>query len=169
MGFAQDYPDLVGSPRFQEAYGEQVSKSEYGMDMREFGDDGLSKAIQSARDESDINNIVAQFHRTGFLPEVQKIQGLFEDVSEMPDYKTALERVDQVNEVFMQLPAHIRAEFKNDAAEFVDFMSDDANTARGIELGLIEDPNKPAVPVDEVPGPGVQGRDPVTGQFTSPK
>lgn len=91
---------------------------------------------QSEAKDADINTIVARFEKTGILPAAQR-EGLFLDVSNMPDYRQALDQVNQTNQYFMTLPAKTRLRFNNDAAEFLDFISDGNNKNEAIELGLL--------------------------------
>lgn len=119
---------------------------------------------QSFKAESDINNIVARYARTGLVTHVAAKSPVYVDVSDVNDYREALDRIRETQTFFDGLPAKIRSRFKNDAAQFLDFMSDENNAEEAKALGLV----KPdVVPVDMVPGPGVQGRG-ADGRFTAP-
>lgn len=87
---------------------------------------------QSMKAECDVNNIVAKFQETGVMPNVGP--GMFADVSEIGDYRNALEQVEAAENLFMALPASKRAEFQNDPALFLDWMVDPANAS---ELGSL--------------------------------
>ncbi len=104
-----------------------------------------SRTRQSEAKDADINNIVARYDRTGVLPTIGR-EGFYADVSQVGDYRDALERVRVADEAFMQLPAKVRAKFDNDAAQFLDWTSDPGNREEMRELGLIE-----ADPADEPP------------------
>lgn len=112
----------------------------------------LDKSLtrQSEAAAADINNIMKQYDKTGMLPQVS-VEGLFADVSAMPDYRTALDGVRVANEYFMQLPALVRAQFDNDAAKFLDFAIDPANKPELIKMGLIEDPAQLGLDLGEAP------------------
>jgi len=60
--------------------------------MLTFATKGPSMTIQSAKDEVDINNIVARFHRTGDMPENNR-QPQYADISDIQqkDPTTALQ------------------------------------------------------------------------------
>lgn len=90
---------------------------------------------QSEAAECDVNFIIERAQKTGFLPGTPGV-GAFADVSEMGDYRTALEQVRTANDMFMALPAQIRAHFNNDPAEFLDFCSNKENLEAGRELGI---------------------------------
>lgn len=121
---------------------------------------GPGRTRQSEAAACDINNIVERYHKTGVLPVVNR-QMWFMDVSEVGDYRSALEQVERGEKAFMQLPPKVRARFMNDPAEFLDFTSDPANREEMVEMGLIEDvsgvpPEKPAEP-DKVETPPADG------------
>jgi hypothetical protein len=67
--------------------------------------------------------------------------------------------VNSAKDSFMELPAELRREFKNDAGEFYTFVSDPNNSEKLIEMGLAkappasaEDPT-PAAEASDVPPP----------------
>lgn len=96
-----------------------------------------SLARQSEAEGCDINKIVAQFHRTGMLPQVT-VAPMFADVAGAGDYREALERVRYAESVFRRQPADVRAAFGNDAAAFLDAFGSPEGLDRLVELGLIE-------------------------------
>lgn len=126
---------------------------------------GPGKTRQSMKDECDINRIVARYAQSGMVTHVARNSPQYVDVSEIVDFRSSLEYVRTVQEFFMKLPAKARARFQNDAAVYLDFMSNADNKAEAVALGLVAP--EPAAAVDEVPGPGVQGRG-SDGRFTSP-
>lgn len=109
-----------------------------------------SMTRQSEAEGADINVIMKRYEKTGLLPQVTQ-EALFLDVSEMPDYRTALGLVAEVDRVFRELPAEKRALFRNDTAEFMDFASDPANRGRMVELGLLPAPEVPPVVAEAAP------------------
>ena len=48
--------------------------------------------------------------------------------------------VREASEGFMELPAKLRAQFDNDPQLFLEFVADDANRDKAVELGLIKAP-----------------------------
>lgn len=111
----------------------------YGLDFT--GDKGMTKQGPSAA--CDINQIVARYHKTGFLEHVRKTPGNFADVSQIGDFHAMVQKVGKAREIFARLPAVLRGRFHNDPSELVAFMSDPKNRDEGIELGLITRPVKP--------------------------
>lgn len=100
------------------------------------GDD--SRAKQSFKDESDINNIMAQYMRTGVITHMKENEGQYIDLPEGVDYQSALNMVIAAGEAFDSLPGSVRQRFQNNAVEFLDFMDDPDNIEESVELGLRE-------------------------------
>jgi len=94
-------------------------------------------ARQSELAETDINRIVAQFHKTGLLP-AGFAEGVFADVSAIGDYRDAVERVRLAELEFMKLPPQVRSKFDNDLLAFVEFAVAPENRAEMEALGLLE-------------------------------
>jgi phage internal scaffolding protein len=96
-------------------------------------------AQQQFRDEADINTILERFGRTGeVIVPVRAPE--FGDYSEVTDYHTAMNMIIQAQDAFDALPARIRKEFDNDPGRFVEFVSDEKNRDKALEMGLIEAP-----------------------------
>lgn len=97
-----------------------------------------SMAIQSARDECDINNIIRK-HAVG-IPVTHVVDGhqVFGDFSDVEDFQTAQQRVIEAHEAFASLPAHIRRRFDDDPTNLIAFVSDENNLDEAIKLGLCE-------------------------------
>lgn len=98
-------------------------------------------AVQSFKDEANINNIMAKFQRTGALEWVERNAGQYEDVSGV-DFNESMDTVVRAREMFEELPSSIRDKFRNDPAAFFDFVNDPAHIDELRELGLA----KPVVP-----------------------
>jgi len=106
---------------------------------------------QSEREVCDINKIVAKARQTGFVNSVNSKPGVYADVSDVPDYQTALEIVNKADAEFMALPAKVRDRFNNDPAEMISFIMEEGNYAEGEKLGLFKkkdaiDPQEGTVP-----------------------
>jgi len=103
-----------------------------------------SLALQSAKDESDINTIVRKFGLTGELPNDLKMpqSGDFTDV---PDFHTAMNLVRSAQEEFLRVPADVRARFSNDPQKLMSFLEDESNRDEARKLGFLAEP----VPVPE--------------------
>lgn len=102
--------------------------------------DDPSLTVQSEAAACDINKIMARYEKSGLISHLNQNAAFYADVSAVPDYQAALDVVEKADALFMSLPAEIRAEFDNDPGRYLDFVSDPANKARMIELGIIEKP-----------------------------
>ena len=99
--------------------------------------DPLSLTKQSFKDECDINNLVSRWQQSGSVgSSFNSNSGMFADVSEVPDYHTALNIVLSAQKAFSDLPSPVRDRFKNDPGEFLSFFSDPANHDEAVSLGL---------------------------------
>lgn len=116
-------------------------RSAYNYDMELASEDSslrcvdVSRAVQSSRDEVDINTIVKRFGLTGQLPTDVAVPQ-FADFAEVFDYHSAMNVIAEAKEAFMEMPADVRARFLNDPHEFVAFASDPANLEEMRKLGL---------------------------------
>lgn len=93
---------------------------------------------QEFKEECDVNNIMAKFAKTGMITHLAKGIPHFSDVSEMGDYRAAIENVRAADEYFQQLPAKLRAHFDHDAANFLEFSQKPGAVEELRELGLQE-------------------------------
>lgn len=104
-----------------------------------------SLAVQSQKDEADINTIVRNFGVTGHLP-VALFPPSYGDFTAVSDYQGALQVLEEAENAFMALPSAIRAGFGNDPGAFVRFCEDRENLPQLREWGL-------APPAPEAPKP----------------
>lgn len=96
-----------------------------------------SRTKQAFKDECDVNNILKKYQKTNLITHVNSIKGSYGDFTNAPDYQSALNSVMDANERFMGLPSNLRRLFNNDPASFIDFVSNDANYDKALELGLL--------------------------------
>jgi len=110
-------------------------------------------AKQEPRAEADINNIVARYFKTGYLPENNK-SPKFGDFTG-PGFQEMRNAIAEIDMQFMMLPAKIRKMFRNDPYQVIRFVEDPKNAQEAAKLGLIQllDPDgDPFVP-DEPKSP----------------
>ncbi len=107
--------------------------------------DGRTK--QSEKDACDVNLIVAKFERTGLVDHLAGGLPSFQDVSEIGDYRSAIENVRKVDEYFQGLPAAVRTRFDNDAASFMEYLESggDEDDMRELGLEVLGDRRSPAL------------------------
>lgn len=123
------------------------------------GEVQTSRTKQSFAQESEINNIMAKYEKTGLIDHV-KNHGGYADMPAGLEYQDALQLTIDAQIAFDELPANVRREFGNDPFEFLAFVENPENIERMAELGLLEadddlsppevDPG-PAAPVEPAP------------------
>lgn len=111
-------------------------------------------AQQHFKDECDINNILKKYTVTGILPSIGP--GQYLDCTDAGDYLSAIQTINQVDEFFSSLPAELRKQFNNDPAELLDFVSNDENIEKGIQMGLYQR-TQSRHPLASPPGPSEEG------------
>ena len=109
-------------------------------------------AQQHFKEQCDINRIVAQYAKTGLVPQ-SAATPMAEDFVGITDYHTAMNAIRRGDEAFSSLSADVREKFKNDAGRFVDFCLDPENLDEVIALGLA--PQRAAV--EAMPPPVLTG------------
>ena len=95
-----------------------------------------SLALESEKEESDINTIVRRFGLTGELPSDIKMPQSG-DFTGIPDFHTAMNMVRATQEEFMRVPAEIRDRFNNDPQKLMSFLDDEANRDEARKLGFL--------------------------------
>ena len=125
---------------------------------------GESMTQQHFKEEVDVRNIIKRYDSTGLIQHVQRGQAQYGDFSQTVGFKEALDMVNSAKDSFMELPAELRREFKNDAGEFYTFVSDPNNNEKLVEMGLVapqasaEIPT-PAADASDVPPPENQSEE----------
>lgn len=107
---------------------------------------GLSETLQDAKDECDINKIIARHARTGLWSDSVAPPGRrpqFDDFSSVADYQTAQNVLITAQEAFESMSAQIRKRFDNNPAKLLEFLEDVANREEAIKLGLVDAPEPP--------------------------
>lgn len=120
-----------------------------------------SRAKQSFAKEADINHIMARYMKTGILVDPALAgsarRPMYGDFFNSADFLAMQNSLACVRSVFDQLPASVRAEFSNDAARMLDFISDPANLDRAISLGLLAESDRPSKPLSPADGQSATG------------
>lgn len=94
-----------------------------------------SRAVQSQKDEADINNIVRAFGVTGKLPDNIRVPS-YGDFDGISDYREAIEAVRSAEQSFMALPSDLRARLDHNPQKFLEYCADPANLEEMRKLGL---------------------------------
>lgn len=112
-----------------------------------------SMAKQSMADECDINILMLRYQKTGMLNHIIRYKGQYADVSNQEDFQSALQTLQDANQMFDSLPAKVREKFKNDPGQFLAFVENPENREAMAELGLLDRPPKKAEPDPPPPEP----------------
>lgn len=104
---------------------------------------------QSFLEDTDINNILERFMKTGEAPQVIDLPR-HGDFTQVNDFQTAMNILVHAQGEFMKLPAKLRARFENDPQQFHDFVLDDNNRDELIKMGLRKP--RPEEPLKNDPG-----------------
>ena len=99
-------------------------------------DTGPGLTEQSHKNETDINFILRDYKRTGFIKHAKENQGRYDDIS-VQDFQEAMFIVANAQNMFNELPGVIRKEFQNDPTRFMEFVHNPANETRMRELGIL--------------------------------
>lgn len=97
---------------------------------------GDSLTDQQYKDETDIVAVLTKYNMTGTLPPSARGEGQYADVSEFGDFTDQLNRVVEAREKFEALPSAVRDRFGNSPQAFYEFVSNPANAAECVKLGL---------------------------------
>lgn len=115
-----------------------------------------SITVQYEKEACDINNIIANYQKSGQVQHLNKRQGGYGDVSAATSYQEALELVERAEEEFSRLPAKLRFKLDNDPYKFLEYVNNPENYDEMVELGLAEERSDP-------------GQAPKTGKEPKPK
>lgn len=118
--------------------------------------EGPGRTIQSAKEECDVNTIMAKYMKTGQLPDMIKKNPQYGDFSDAVDYQTAVNTVLFADEQFGALPAKVRSRFENDPAAFLEFATNPANLPEMQKMGLAPVPR----PAPKAPESDSDGKTP---------
>jgi len=118
---------------------------------------GPSRTKQSFREESEINNIVARYQKTGILDHVAKYGGSYGSMPAAGDFHEAMNLVTEAQSMFEELPSSVRSRFANDPASFLEFVGDDENRDEMVTMGLLDAPSAAPAAAEEAPEPPTPG------------
>jgi len=105
-------------------------------------------AVQSYKNECDINRIMAKYQLSGAIDWVAKHEGSYADVTGHT-FESAMDTILKAQTLFGDLPSSVRNRFQNNPAAFFDFMHDPENSEEMVKLGLATkraDPEPVVVP-----------------------
>lgn len=103
---------------------------------------------QDGKAAADINNILANFKRTGDLASINQKEPQYGDFSEAIEYDQALHLVRRTEEAFATWPSAIRDAANNDPSTALHMLADEAGRALLEQSGL---PVKGQAPENDQP------------------
>jgi len=108
---------------------------------------------QSSKDECDINNILAQYKRTGMIAHINAAAAQYIDLPSDLDYQASINVVKSAEAAFASLPSKIRDEYSNDPSQFLAALYDPSKRGRMEELGVLRKKTALDVAIDNTPKP----------------
>lgn len=119
------------------AYDQDYQSDLFGIDFI----DHPTLAKQAMAEQCDINTLVKRWERTGSVGlSFNSTPAQFIDVSEVPDYQSALNTVLKAQSSFAGLSSSIRDRFQNDPAQLLAFLDNEKNRDEAVMLGLVSAP-----------------------------
>lgn len=111
--------------------------------------EGKTMTDQSDKNMVNINTIMANYAKTGILPQFPEKIEQYLDVTQIPSYMEAQEQIAEARDLFMQLPATIRKDMNNNPQNLESYLTDERNKEKLIKYGILKkkvEPEKPADP-----------------------
>lgn len=106
-----------------------------------------TKVQQHKKEETDINNIVKKYHKTGVIGnplDSTPRKPMFGDFSIQGSYHEMLNTIKSADNAFLSLSANVRKRFENDPQKALEFVAKRENTMEAVKLGLLD---KSALPM----------------------
>jgi len=100
-------------------------------------DTGEGLTEQAHKQETDMNYILRDYKRTGFIRHAKENQGRYDDIS-VQDFQEAMFVVAEANNMFAELPANLRKDFNNDPSQFLGFVQNPDNQEKLQQMGIIK-------------------------------
>jgi len=113
--------------------------------------EGESMTKQSFKKECDINHLLRNYRKTGMIEHLARFNGDYSDLTDVPTYHEAMNKIIAADEAFSLLSSDIRKRFSNDPGEFLAFVSDESNLEEMYDLGLANRPDPAPAPPEPVP------------------
>jgi len=113
--------------------------------------EGDSMTEQSHIPSCDIHTIMKRYEKTGYIDHFTSQKAFYEDVSEYPDFKTALDTVTEISTVFQTMPADARLKFNNDPALYMDYLLSLQHPEQFTQITSADQIDVPATPVATPP------------------
>ena len=106
---------------------------------------GESKTDPIFAEDLKIQNMIKKYDSTNLLELVSNKTPQYIDLSDVTDLQSAMTKIQDAQETFMEVPATIRERFQNNPQTFYNFVNDKNNIDELVNMGLA------TKPVGEVP------------------
>lgn len=110
-----------------------------------------SMAIQSAKAECDIKNILSKYRRTGILTHVTNARPTYEDLPSDVDYQASMNLLIDAQSAFAGLPARVRDFYGNDPLRLLQALQDPNQADQLREFGILRQLEKTPPPGGDIP------------------
>ena len=100
---------------------------------------------QNLAENLDVNNIIKKYNKAGVRLDMMQFEGVYGEFNSM-EYRDAVEMVDKADELFLNVPSKVRAEFDNDPGRFIDFATNPDNLQQMRDWGLAHPPKPEPIP-----------------------
>lgn len=101
---------------------------------------GPGRTRQDQKDSCDINIIMKRYTKQGVLPRLNAKTPVYDDFTTTLSYHESLEHIRRADDLFMELPAEIRAMCENDPALLIPFVEGGEHIDELIEYGVMDPP-----------------------------
>lgn len=132
---------------FQTAYGPKIKLTTTNNDPT------MTKVALA--EQLDVNNIIKKYNKTGILKNAENYEAIFGDFNET-DFQESLNTIIKAEELFINVPSKIRAQFENSPGRFIDFATNPENLQQMRDWGLAhaeEESNPVKVEITNQPEP----------------
>ena len=110
---------------------------------------GKTMTKQAHKAETDINQIMAKYIKTGILEHANNYSGQY-GFATSDDFTASMQIVQDANDMFSELPAAVRKKFQNDPGQFLDFVQDPENEPQFYDMGLSNSPYEDPLEAAEI-------------------
>lgn len=98
---------------------------------------GKSLTEQSHKAECDINNILKDYVKTGLIRHANRNKGMYDDIT-CQDFQSAMDILNNAQNMFNELPSKVRKRFGNDPSAFLQFVQDPKNGEEMQRMGILK-------------------------------
>lgn len=96
-----------------------------------------SRTKQADMEKCDLQYQLARFQKTGLMGNLRSDEPLTGDFSEVADLITAQNRLIDLEEQFMAMPAALRKKFDNDPLQMLEWLQKEENYEEAVKYGLL--------------------------------